>query len=65
LDLLDELDLFAFTELKINGRATNALNESLTKGLEVIVDYAFNDGFINIRSVLKNNNVFEIENDIA
>jgi hypothetical protein len=29
------------------------------------MDYAFNDGFINIRAVMKKNNVYEIENDVA
>ena len=65
LNLLDELDLFAFCEIEIQGKKTNALIEALSRGLEAVLDYAFNDGFINIRSVLKQNNVFEIENDIA
>jgi len=34
-------------------------------GLQSIVDYAFNDGFINLRAVLKTNNVFEIENEVS
>ena len=59
------LDLFAFCEVKIGGKKTNALIEALSRGLEPIVDYAFNDGFISIRAVLKNTNPFEIENEPA
>jgi hypothetical protein len=44
---------------------SNALIESLSIGLTKVMDYAFNDGFINIRAVMKKNNVYEIENDVA
>jgi hypothetical protein len=37
----------------------------LKVGLTSVLDYAYNDGFINIRAVLKKNNVFEIENEVA
>ncbi len=66
LDLLDELDLHAFTEYHSpDNKKTNALIDSLNAGLIGILDYAYNDGFINIRAVLKKNNVLEIENEIA
>lgn len=66
LDLLDELDLHAFTEYHSPANTkTNALIDSLNAGLTGILDYAYNDGFINIRAVLKKNNVLEIENEIA
>jgi hypothetical protein len=66
LDKLDELDLFAFTPYEQeDGTSTNILIEALKVGLTGVLDYAFNDGFINIRAVLKRNNVFEIENEVA
>lgn len=63
--MLDDLDLFAFSEVMLEGRKTNALIEALARGFDTIIDYAFNDGYINVRSILKKNNLFEIENDIA
>ena len=40
-NLLEDLDLFAFTEITVKGRKTNALVESLNKGFELIINYAF------------------------
>jgi hypothetical protein len=66
LDILDELDLHAFSEIHYQDKSkSNALIESLKVGLTRVLDYAYNDGFINIRAVLKKNNVFEIENEVA
>lgn len=66
LDLLDELDLHAFSEIQTPEKTkSNALIESLSIGLNNVLDYAYNDGFINIRAVIKRNNVFEIENEVA
>jgi hypothetical protein len=40
-NLLEDLDLFAFTEITVKGRKTNALVESLNRGFELIINYAF------------------------
>ena len=65
LDILDELDLFAFSEIQVKGFKTNALVEGLSRGFESIIDYGLRDGYVNIRAILKKNNIFEIENDIS
>ena len=62
LDLLDELDLFAYTKFTDKvGKETNALKESLRQGLEGVVNYTFNEGYDNIRAILKQSNCYEIE----
>jgi hypothetical protein len=65
LDLLDDLDLFAFSELQINGEKSNALLEGLNRGFSSIIDYAFTEGFVNVRATLKKSNIYEIENDVS
>jgi hypothetical protein len=66
LDLMDDLDLHTFTEIQTGqNKKSNALIESLTIGLTKVLDYAFNDGLINIRAVMKKNNFYEIKNELA
>jgi hypothetical protein len=66
LDMLDDLDLHTFTEIQTGkNKKSNALIESLTIGLTKVLDYAFNDGLINIRAVMKKNNFYEIKNELA
>jgi hypothetical protein len=64
---LNELDLFAFCELEVGseGQRTNPLLEVLSQGMDDMVEYIFDKDFINVRSVLKRNNFYEIDNDIA
>jgi hypothetical protein len=69
LDLIQDLDLFLFREIKVrNGRETRKSNiflESLHRGFEKVVDHLLAEGFSNIRSSLKLNNHLEIDNEVA
>lgn len=49
----------------INGRKTNALLEAFNLGIDLVSDYFLNEDYFNIRSTLKKNNPFEIENEIS
>ena len=42
-------------------RPSNILLESMHRGFEPIIDYLFNEGFSNIRAILKKKNHLEIE----
>lgn len=37
----------------------------MTRGLEDVVEYLFDEDHINLRAILKKNNMFEIDNEIA
>jgi len=63
--MLEELDLFAYREITVNGEQTNALLESLMLGIECLINYSFFDGFINVRSILRIVNKFEIHNELS
>jgi hypothetical protein len=65
MDLIDELDLFAFCDIVVDGRRTNALVESLSLGLLSLIDYCFSDGYINVRSVLRKINKYEISHELS
>jgi hypothetical protein len=41
------------------------LIEALGKGFVKMIDYSFNEGFINVRSILRKANKFEINNELA
>lgn len=63
--ILEDLDLFAFSDITVKGRKTNALVESLNRGFEHIINYAFIEGFINVRSILRKANKYELHNESA
>ena len=65
LQILDDLDLFAFSEITVNGKQTNALLEALEFGLDKMIDYCFDEGFINIRSILRRTNRYEVNNVLS
>lgn len=62
LSILEDLDLFAFCEIKVNGQQSNALIQALKRGFDSMIEYCFNseEGFINIRSIIRKNNKFEV-----
>lgn len=65
LVILDDLDLFAFSDITVHGRRTNALIEALSHGLEKMIEYCFEDGYINVRSILRKANKFEIQKELS
>lgn len=65
IQLLEDLDLFAFTDITVNGVTSNAMIEAFNRGWKNMMQYIFDDGFINIRSILKMNNKFEYEEEIS
>ena len=73
LELMQELDLFLFREIKVKNpivdggkeRRTNILEEAMHRGFSSMIDYIFNEGFSNVRAVLRKKNSLEIENEIT
>ena len=41
LNILDDLDLFAFADIQVSGKTTNVLLEALAFGIEMMIDYCF------------------------
>lgn len=65
ITLLENLDLFAYSEILVKGRKTNALIEALSKGFIKMIEYSMDEGFINLRSILRKVNRFEIHNELT
>jgi hypothetical protein len=65
IEIIDEIDLFAFREYEDKGRKTNIFQETLLLGIDPILDNMVQEGVYNLRAMLRKNNQFEIENDIS
>jgi len=67
LKVLEELDLFAFRTITVKKKGTNALLQALKRGFMKMVNYCFSKetGFVNLRSIIRLNNKYEVQNDIA